>query len=104
MWLDSLPGATWAQDKKDEVSSSVKVPSDLGVRIRNVQLDQARQGQVMTQLQLQYQATQKTLDQDQHELDDLKKEAFETLKLDPTRYDVDLEKLVLNPKPAPQKK
>lgn len=70
-----------------------KVPAEIAVRIRNVQLDQSRiQAQVL-QLQAQYATDQQTLAHDQGELDSLKKEALAAAKLDPATNDVDLEKL-----------
>lgn len=78
----------------------MKVPAEIGVRIRNVQLDQSRQQNLLTQLQIQYQQTQQTIERDTHELDLLKTEALSTAKLDKEKYDIDFEKLIFFPKPA----
>lgn len=81
-----------------------KVPAEIGVRIRNVQLDQARIQSQILQLQNQYQAMQQTLQHDAGELDSLKKEALASAKLDST-WDVDLDKLEFVAKPkAPEAK
>src|SRR6267142_4209599 len=76
-----------------------KVPADIGVRIRNVQLDQARIQTQMLQLQQQYQSGQERLQHDQGELDQLKKEAFTADKKDPAGWDIDLDKLEFVGKP-----
>ncbi len=81
-----------------------KVPAEIGVRIRNVQLDQSRiQTQIM-QLQQQYTADQQTLQHDTDELASLQKEALTAAKLDPAAYGVDLEKLEFVAKPKPEVK
>lgn len=79
-----------------------KLPSDIGVRIRNIQLDQARLQNTVAQLQQQYASIQQSLIHDQQELDSLKTEALGAAKLDAT-WDVDLDKLefVAKPKPTP---
>lgn len=80
------------------------VPADIGVRIRTVMLDQARvQGQIY-QLQAQYNTDNQTIQHDEQELNSLKQEALTTAKLDPTKYDVDAEKLIFVLKPEPAKK
>jgi hypothetical protein len=87
------------------LADNQKVPSDIGVRIRNVQLDQSRIQSQILQLQQQYTTDQATLQHDQGELDSLKKEALASAKLDPAGWDVDLEKLEFVGKPkAPEAK
>jgi hypothetical protein len=84
------------------IAADTKVPADIGVRIRNVQLDVSRIQTQLLQLQQQYQTDQTTLQHDQGELDDLKKEALTAQHLDAKDWDVDTEKLefVAKPKPA----
>jgi hypothetical protein len=90
------------------VEGNPKVPAEIGVRIRNVQLDISRIQNQVLQLQTQYNADQATLTHDQGEMDSLKKEALAAAKLDPAGWNVDEEKLefVAKPKPAaaPEKK
>lgn len=82
-----------------------KVPDNIGVRIRNIQLDQTRTQAQNLQLQQQYSTNQQTLQHDQGELDSLKKEALAGAKLDPVGWDVDLESLEFVAKPkAPEAK
>ena len=80
------------------------VPSDIGVRIRTVMLDQARKQTEIVQLNAQYQADQQVIQHDEQELNSLKQEALATAKLDPAKYDVDAEKLIFITKSEPAKK
>lgn len=84
--------------------NSMKVPADLGVRIRNVQLDISRTQTQMLQMANQYQQFQTQLNHDQGELDSLKKEAITAAKLDNDKYDLDVEKLEFVSKPAKEAK
>lgn len=83
-----------------EEAKDMKVPSDIGVRIRNVQLDQTRLQAQIVQLQAQYNADQQAIQHDEQELGMLKTEALATAKLDAAKYDVDTEKLIFITKPA----
>lgn len=80
-----------------------KVPPDIGVRIKNVQLDQARVTTQMLQLQAQYQADQNQIQHDAGELTDLNNEALTAAKVDATKYTVDDEKLEFIAKPEVKK-
>jgi TolA-binding protein len=85
--------------------SSNKVPAEIGVRIRNVQLDISRVQTQNLQLQQQYLTNTQTLQHDQGELDDLNKEALAAGKQDPATTTVDDEKLEFVAKPkAPEAK
>jgi hypothetical protein len=85
--------------------NSNKVPAEIGVRIRNVQLDISRVQTQNLQLQQQYLTNNNTLQHDQGELDDLKKEALTAAHQDPATTDVDVEKLEFVAKPkAPEAK
>ena len=70
----------------------LKVSDDVGIRIKNVQLDQARIQTEMLQLQVRYTT-------DQNELTSLNKEALATAKLDDKKFTVDDEKLIFVPVP-----
>lgn len=95
-------------------SGNQKVPSDIGVRIRNIQLDVSRKQADATNQYIawltspqgkQYDADQQTIQHDQGELNSLKTEALTTAKLDAKDYDVDVEKLEFVAKPkAPEAK
>lgn len=80
------------------LADSPKLPPEIGVRIRNVQLDQSRLQNEILRLTSQYQGDQQALQHDQTELDSIKKEALTGAKLDGT-WDVDLEKLEFVGKP-----
>jgi hypothetical protein len=84
----------------------IKVPSDIGIRIKNVQLDQARVQAQMLQLQVQYNTDQSTLTNDTNELNKLNKEALDTASLDEKKFTVDDEKLefVAVPEKTPEVK
>ena len=77
----------------------LKVSDDVGIRIKNVQLDQARIQTEMLQLQARYTTDQGTLNNDQNELTSLNKEALATAKLDDKKFTVDDEKLIFVPVP-----
>jgi hypothetical protein len=81
-----------------------KVPDSIGVRIRNVQLDQEHVKTNIIQLQNAYAEQNKQGLSDAHELDLLKKEALESAKLDPKEWTVDVDHLVFAkiPPPAPK--
>lgn len=80
-----------------------RIPDNVGVRIRNVQLDQARLQNQVAQLQAQYQNVQRALADDDKQLESLKTVALTSANLDAARYDVDLEKLTFIAKPEPPK-
>jgi hypothetical protein len=83
-----------------------KVPAEIGVRITKNLLDQSRIQNQMYQLQNQYTADQQTIQHDQAELDNLKKEALTAAQKDPAGWDVNVETLefVAKPKAAPEVK
>jgi hypothetical protein len=81
-----------------------KIPDDIGVRIKDNQLQQTRLQNQMFQLAQQYQVAQQGIQDKTKELESLKREALEKAKLDPATNDVDVEKLVFiskAPPPAP---
>lgn len=83
-----------------------KVPDDIGIRIKNNLLDQARIQNQQMQMAQQYQANQQAIQHDVQELDSLKEEAIKAVKKDPATTDVDVDKLVYiskaaTPKPEP---
>lgn len=93
-------------------ADSIKVPAEIGVRIKSVLLDQARTQNRMSQTQLQWLQSpqglqfvqdQKTVQSDQDELEKLKKEAMQTAKVDALTHDVDVEKLEFIDKPQTKK-
>ena len=86
------------------VPAGPKVPDDIGVRIRNNQLDQARLQNQLLQLAQQYQTAQQTIEHDKLEMGELKNEALKAAKLDASGWDVDVDKLQFVPKPAPPSK
>jgi hypothetical protein len=88
-------------------------PAEIGVRVRTVQLDKEKvQGQInVIQLQLQSEfnrqteGLQKTINNDSHELDLLKEEAFKTTGRSKDEFDADMDKLTFTAKPPkPEKK
>jgi hypothetical protein len=84
-----------------------KVPDSIGLRFRNVQLDQEHTRTNIMQLQAAYAEQNKQSMSDAHEIEMLKKEALENLKLDPKEWDIDVDKLVAvkrPPAPAPAEK
>lgn len=80
-----------------------KIPDDIGLRIRNNQLDQARIQNQMAQMAQQYQADQAAITHDQQEMVSLKHEALNKANKDVDKWDVDEEKLVYIPKPPAPK-
>ena len=97
------------------LADNKKVPTEIGLQIKNLQLDQARLQAEISQLQLQwlqtpagqrFMADQQSIQHDIGELETLKRQALSESKLDPNEYDVDAEKLefVAKPKPPAEKK
>ena len=85
-------------------SQDMKVPADIGVSIRTLQLDEANLSLQTAQLQAQFTAAQTKYRQDEADLAGLDKQALETLKLDPAGFTVDRNTLVVVVKPAQQPK
>lgn len=85
-------------------SQDMKVPPDIGVSIRTLQLDESKLETQTAQLQAQFNAAQAKYKQDEANLADLDKQALEALKLDPGLFTVDRNALVVVAKPAPQPK
>jgi glucose dehydrogenase len=103
------PAATPAQngDQSAATPGAQKVPDSIGLRFRNVQLDQEHTRTNIMQLQAAYAEQNKQSMSDAHEIEMLKKEALENLKLDPKEWDIDVDKLVAvkrPPAPAPAEK
>ena len=92
-----------AKNKAEDTDN--KVPSEFGVRIRNVQLAQANAQNLILQLQSQYNAEQAELQHDTQEVNDIDKEALVAAKKDDT-WTVDNVKLEFTVKtvPVPAKK
>lgn len=82
-----------------------KVPDPIALRIRAAQVDQLRTNQDLIKLQAQYNQLSAPLiakiQADDVVLDELKKEALVALKLDPNKFNLDLEKMEGVVKPAP---
>jgi hypothetical protein len=100
---EGVPVHAWPQSAPAAAPAGQKVPDDIGIRIKNNQLDAARLQNQMMQLSQQYQADQQAVEHGTQELASLKREALEKAKLDPATNDVDVEKLVFIAKPAPSK-
>jgi septal ring factor EnvC (AmiA/AmiB activator) len=66
------------------------VPSNVGERIRNIQLDESRQQTTILQLQQQYEGTQQALKNDEHEIQMLIKEALDSANLKADEWSVDV--------------
>lgn len=81
-----------------------KVSPEISVRIRNIQHDQDKISSQMLTMQIQYQQMQASFTHDAGELDTIKKEALSDAKLDPEKFDLDLEKLQFVAKPKEEKK
>jgi hypothetical protein len=104
LMIHSGPVQTFAQAPPvAPAPAGQKVPDDIGIRIKNNQLDAARLQNQMMQLSQQYQADQQAVEHGTQELASLKREALEKAKLDPATNDVDVEKLVFISKPVPPK-
>lgn len=78
-----------------------KVPDDIGVKIRTIQVDQTRRQDELPLLANRYKEDQDALTKDAAQIEDLKKEAFDRLKADSAKWDVNMETLTLVAKPAP---
>lgn len=104
-WVYRSQGHVLAQEaaKSEPVPSGKKIPDDIGVRIRNVQLDQSHLQTQLLQLAQQYQADQQAIQHDNDELNSLKAEALKSASLDPATNDVDVERLQFITKPGPPK-
>lgn len=93
-----------------ETDNTIKLSDSFHSRIRDVQYDQQKLQNEMTQIYLQwaqspqgkrYAADQETIQHDQGEIDSIKKEALAAAKLDPQQWDVDVEKAEFVTKPKP---
>jgi hypothetical protein len=76
-----------------------KVPPEIQVRMRNVQLDQERVKNNLLQLQRAADGMQQQLKHDDDELKSLASEAVAAAKLDPAKWTVDFDKLQFTAKP-----
>ena len=85
-------------------ATNTKVPAEVAVKIRNVQLDQARMQTQILQLQSQYQADQSALQRDDSELTTLKLEAFAAAKLTLEEFSLAFDKLEFVARPKAEKK
>lgn len=88
---------------QDKPAAGNKVPDDIGIRIKNNLLDQARIQNQQMQMAQQYQANQQAIEHDSQELNSLKAEAIKAAGKDPATTDVDVDRLVYIPKTAPPK-
>jgi len=87
-------------------TGSIKVPDEVGVKIRDVQLDETKLENQLLQLSQQYQADQKKIENDEKRLVELKAEALKAanLEAESDQWDVDIDKLQIMAKPKPAEK
>jgi hypothetical protein len=78
-----------------------KVPDDIGVKIRTIQVDQTRRQDELQVITNRYKEDQDALAKDASDIEDLKKQALAKLNADSSKWEVNETTLTLVAKPAP---
>lgn len=94
--------STAAQDKKPDAKPVPLASAELGLKIRNVQLEQAQLKETYQQYQAALEKIKAQFVADQTKLADLEKQAFAAQKLSDKEYDFDANALTFTEKPKPE--